>query len=129
LAGVDLTALQPYIAQYTSMTLRSGLLASEAQIRYGGAPQTPALQLSGNAHVANLHTIDNVRQDDFINWERLDVLGVNYQQSPDRLDIAEITARKPYARVTIETDSSLSVKRVLTAPGGAPSTQPTPGPR
>jgi len=125
LAGVDLTALQPYVAQYSSMTLRGGQLASEAQLHYAGAQQRPTLQFSGNVHVANLHTIDNVRQDDFVDWERLDILGVTYQQAPDRLDIAGITARKPYARVTIEPDTSLSVKRVLTAPGSAP--RPAPG--
>ena len=31
LAGIDLTAAQPYIAQYTSMTLRSGQLGAEVR--------------------------------------------------------------------------------------------------
>ena len=57
----------------------------------------------------NLHTVDDVRHDDFINWDRLDVRGLNFQQDPSRLDIAEVVARKPYARVIIESDTTLNV--------------------
>jgi hypothetical protein len=54
------------------------------------------------------------RNDDLVNWQRLDVRGLSYQ--PDRLEIAEILAQKPYARVIIESDSSLNVTRVLEGP-------------
>lgn len=124
LAGIDLTAIQPYIAQHTSMTLRSGLLGGEAQLRYGPSGQKPALQFAGNIRVENLHTVDNALQDDFVNWERLDMLGLNYQRAPDRLDIVEVVAHKPYARVIIESDTSLNVKRVLTGPESAAASAP-----
>jgi hypothetical protein len=120
LAGIDLTPAQPYIAQHTSMTLRSGKLGGEAQLRYG-AKQSPAVKFAGNIYVEKLHTVDDALHDDFINWERLDIRGLNYQQTPDRLDIAEVAAHKPYARVIIESDASLNVKRVLDGPGGAPA--------
>jgi hypothetical protein len=120
LADVDLTMLQPYIARYTSMSLRSGKLGSDAEVRYGAGKQAPALQFSGNIWVEKLHTVDEVRHDDFINWDRLDVRGLSYQQAADRLEISEVVARKPYARVIIESDSSFNVKRVLSAPGAAP---------
>ncbi|MGP8165327.1 MAG: DUF748 domain-containing protein [Steroidobacteraceae bacterium] len=130
LAGIDLTAAQPYIAQYTSMTLRSGQLGAEVQLRYGSAAkQMPALQFEGDLHVDNLHTVDNVLHDDFINWQRLDVHGLTYQQNPGRLDIAEVVAQKPYARIIIESDTSLNVKRVLAGPGLKTATAPsTPAP-
>jgi hypothetical protein len=120
LAGIDLTPAQPYIAQHTSMTLRSGKLGGEAQLRYG-AKQSPAIKFAGNIYVEKLHTVDDALHDDFINWERLDIRGLNYQQTPDRLDIAEVAAHRPYARVIIESDASLNVKRVLDGPGGAPA--------
>ncbi len=119
LAGIDLTALQPYIAQHAALTLHSGLLGGEAQLLYGASRQKPALEFAGNIRVDKLHTVDDDLQDDFINWERLDVLGLRYRQGPDRLDIAEVVASKPYARVIIESDSTLNVKRVLTGPSAA----------
>jgi hypothetical protein len=127
LDGIELAALQPYIAQYTSMTLLAGKLGGDAKVRYGA--QKPGLQLSGNLSVANLHTVDNALHQDFINWDRLDLQGLNFQHDPDRLDIDQITARKFYARVIIEPDESINVKRILAAPGAtvvAPSGNTSP---
>ncbi len=121
LAGIDLTAAQPYIAQRTAMVLRSGKLGGAVQIGYGAAK--PAIKLSGDLYVEKLHTVDAALHQDLINWERLDVKGLDVQQGPDRLEIAEIAARKPYARVIIESDTSLNVAKVLKSPGGA---SPTP---
>ena len=136
LAGVDLTAAQPYIAQHTSMTLLGGRLNGEGKVRYGA--RKPALQVDGHIDIEGLHTVDNALHDDFINWDRLDVTGISFQRDPDRVDIELATARKLYARVIIEPDSSLNVKRVLAgpgatviapaAPGGAPVASTAPAP-
>jgi Domain of Unknown Function (DUF748) len=115
LEGIDLQAVQPYIAQHTSMTLLGGRLSGDAKVSYGA--KKPAVQFAGNISVAGLHTVDNALHDDFINWERLDLSGIRFQHDPDRLDIEQVTARKLYARVIVEPDSSLNAKRVLAAPG------------
>jgi Domain of Unknown Function (DUF748) len=127
LADIELGAIQPYIAQYTSMTLLAGALSGDAKVRYGS--QQPALQFGGNFSVAKLHTVDNALHDDFINWDRLDIQGLNFQHDPDRLDIDQVVARKLYARVIIEPDESINVKRVLAGPGAtvvAPSGSTSP---
>ena len=115
LSGVELKDLQPYIAQHSSMTLLSGRLHGDAKLRYGG--KKPALQVAANIDIADLHTVDDALHDDFINWDRLDVSGIAFQHDPDRLDIDQVTARKLYARVIIEPDTSSNVKRVLAGPG------------
>jgi Domain of Unknown Function (DUF748) len=125
LADIELKAVQPYIAQHTSMTLLAGRLSGDAKVRYGA--KKPALQFAGNISVAGLHTVDNALHDDFINWDRLEVNGVNYQHDPDRLDIEQVTARKLYARVIIEPDTSLNVKRVLAGPGATVIAPAPPG--
>jgi hypothetical protein len=115
LDGADLKAVQPYILQHTSMTLISGRLSGDAKVRYGAGK--PSLQAVGDISIAGLHTVDNALHDDFINWDRVDVSGIAFQRDPDRLDIQQVMARKLYARVIIEPDSSLNVKRVLAGPG------------
>jgi hypothetical protein len=125
LADIELKAVQPYIAQHTSMTLLAGRLSGDAKVRYGA--KKPALQFVGNISVAGLHTVDNALHDDFINWDRLELSGVNYQHDPDRLDIERVTARKFYARVIIEPDTSLNVKRVLAGPGATVIAPAPPG--
>ena len=124
--GIDLKAAQPYIGQHTSMTLLGGRLSGSAAVRYGA--KKPALQVTGNVSVAALHTVDNALHQDFINWDRLDATGVDFQRDPDRLDIRQIAANKLYARVTIEPDTSLNVTRVLTAPGAKPAATATAAP-
>ncbi len=80
LDGIELKAAQPYIAQHTSMTLLGGRLSGDAKVRYGA--KKPALQFAGNISVAGLHTVDNALHDDFINWDRLDLSGVNFSTTP-----------------------------------------------
>jgi hypothetical protein len=123
LAGIDLTAAQPYVAQHTSLTLRGGKLGGEAEVHYG---PKPSLQLAGNVFVENLRTVDDARHDDLVNWDRLDVRGLNYRQAPDRLEIAEISVRKPFARVIIESDASLNVTNALAGSGQAAGRAPPP---
>ena len=125
LDGVELKTVQPYIGQHTSMTLLGGRLSGEGKVRYGATK--PALQFTGNLSVAGLHTVDNALREDFINWDRLDVTGVNFQHDPDRLDIEQVAARKLYARVIIEPDRTMNVTRVLAGPGATVVAPPASG--
>jgi Domain of Unknown Function (DUF748) len=125
MSAIPLPAVQPYIAQFTSMTLMEGALNGDTHIKYGQAQ--PQLLFSGNISVAKLHTVDNALHDDFINWDNLDIQGVRFQQGPNRLDVDQVTARKLYARVIIEPDTSINVKQVLAGPGATVVVPGTPG--
>ncbi|MGO9934803.1 MAG: DUF748 domain-containing protein [Steroidobacteraceae bacterium] len=115
LESVGLPALQPYLAQYTSMTLLAGALSGDLNVRYGS--KKPTLQLGGDISVAGFDTVDNALHEKFVAWDRLDIHGLNFQHDPDRLDIDQILAHKAYARVIIEPDQSINVRRVLEGPG------------
>jgi Domain of Unknown Function (DUF748) len=116
LADIDLTPVQSYVAQHTAMTLLSGQLGGDAKVHYATQNNKPVVQFAGNINVEKVHTVDDALRDDFINWDRLDILGLNYSLNPDRLDIDQVVARKLYARVIIESDESINVKRVLKIP-------------
>ena len=124
-SGIDLATAQPYVAQYTSMTLQGGTLSGDGTVRYGSSK--PALQFAGNLSVAKLHTLDNAFHQDFISWDRLDLRGLKYQHDPDRLDIDQVLALKAFARVIIEPDTSINVKRVLAGPGATVTAPAAPG--
>jgi len=119
LDAVDLTAIQPYLARASGLTLLSGVLGGTLTVHVGAAKNAPAMQIAGDLHVDHFHSVDDGLHEDFINWDRLDVSGLNYSQGPDRLRIAQITARKPYVRAIVETDDSMNFKRVMMAPGAA----------
>jgi Domain of Unknown Function (DUF748) len=125
LGDIELATVQPYIAQRTSMTLLSGALSGDTKVHYG--PGKPAIDFSGSLIVSKLHTVDNALHDDFVNWDELNVQGLKYQHDPDRLDIDQVSAKKLYARVMIEPDSTLNVTRVLAGPGATVVAPASPG--
>jgi Domain of Unknown Function (DUF748) len=122
LAGLDLTVLQPYIAQRTAMTLRSGQLSTKLNIERAADGR---LAVAGDLDVAKFNTVDNVLKQDFIKFERLQFSGIDYQANvtdpskPASLHVQKITAHAPYARVIVESDRTVNVAKVLGGPGGA----------
>jgi Domain of Unknown Function (DUF748) len=129
----DLSMLQPYLAQATNLTLRSGLLSVKGNVSTAapeGAPLT--LQFGGDVQVANLHTIAGPANEDLIKWRNLTINGIDFSHNPDRLTIDRILARQPYARVIIQQDQTLNVTAALkrdekNAPAAkAEQTQPEP---
>ena len=122
LANLDLTVLQPYIAQRTAMTLRNGLLSAKLNAERAADGH---LAVGGEIEVSKLRTVDNELKRDFIKFDRLQVAGIDFKSdlsNPSKttsLRIHNITARAPYARVIIESDRTVNVSRVLSGPGGA----------
>ena len=118
LAKLDLSMFQPFIAQRTAMTLRSGLLAAQLDIKKGADGN---LSARGDIAVTGLRTVDELQQS-FIKWRDLRVAGLEYNLQPASLRISSITAREPYARVIIAPDRTVNVEEVLAGPSkGTPS--------
>ncbi|HEV8330056.1 MAG TPA: DUF748 domain-containing protein [Steroidobacteraceae bacterium] len=114
LNAFDLAILQPYVAQATNLTLRSGRLslkgAVSAAMEEGASPR---LQFRGDVQVADLHTIAGPANDDLVKWRNLAVTGIDVSHNPDRLTIDRVVARQPYARVIIAHDRTLNVTAAL----------------
>jgi hypothetical protein len=115
LKSFDLRDLQPYIGRVTDMTLTSGQLGIKGRLELARAEGTAALapRFAGTMDVAKLRTIDNALEQDFIRWEALRVLGIDFDRSRSRLAIKEVVARRPYARVIIASDRSVNISQVL----------------
>ena len=132
LSGLDLPALQPYVAQATRMTIYRGRLASDGHVEYAAVPAkaAPRLKLQLGAQVTDLATRDNVLNADFISWRALRLVNVRFQQQPDALEIARISLNGANARVIIGADSQLNVVQILSSPGAPPPSTPatTPAP-
>lgn len=114
LEAFDLSILQPYVAQATNLSLRSGRLSVKGDLSATaeeGAP--PTMQFRGDVQVADLHTITGPANDDLIKWRHLALTGIDVSHNPDRLTIDRIVARQPYARVIIEQDRTLNVAAAL----------------
>jgi Domain of Unknown Function (DUF748) len=126
-SDLPLTMLQPYIAQYTSMTLLKGALGLKMDVERAA---DGSLAVKGDTTVSDLRTIDNALKQDFIKWRALRVADIRYRSQPQSLKIGSITAVEPYARVIVAPNRTLNITEVLTAPGATPqaaaATQPAP---
>ena len=114
LNAFDLSILQPYVAQATNLSLRSGRLSVKGDLSAAmedGAP--PALQFRGEVQVTDLHTIAGPENDDLIKWRSLALAGIDLAHNPDHLTVERIVARQPYARVIIRQDKTLNVADAL----------------
>ncbi|MBV9913919.1 MAG: DUF748 domain-containing protein, partial [Sinobacteraceae bacterium] len=110
LGGFDLTALQPFVSATTAMSLTSGLLSTRLDVERNGDGK---LHATGEAEVMRLRTVDSALKQDFIKCERLQLRGLSYESEPATLRIRSVLAHAPYARVIIESDRTINVKKVL----------------
>ncbi len=115
LKGLDLKPLQPYLNEYTDMTLLSGNIGVAGDFRYRPRETSAPIDFHGRVESANLRSVDNKLREDFIRWQGLAVEGIAFssQPGPGRLTIREIKARGPYARVIIEPDATVNISTVL----------------
>ncbi len=118
---LGLVALQPLLAQYTSMTLLSGELATRVDFERHADGY---LGVKGETEVGNLATVDDALKKDFIKWRSLRIADVTYRSKPASLRIGSISALDPYVRMIIAPDRSVNIKEVLTAPGAKPAAPP-----
>jgi hypothetical protein len=131
-ADLGLPALQPYLAQYTSMTLLKGTLGAKLDIE---READGVLAVKGNTWISGLHTVDNVLKQDFINWKVLRIADIRYRSRPAGLRVGSVTALEPYARMVIAPDRRVNITEVLTPPGAAPraavtaTAEPSPAPK
>jgi len=113
LAKLDLSMFQPFIAQRTALTLKSGQLATQLDIKKGADGN---LSAKGDVAVTGFRSVDELQQS-FVKWKDLRIAGLEYDLQPASLHINSITAREPYARVTIAPDRTVNVEEVLAGPG------------
>lgn len=114
LNAFDLSTLQPYIAQATNLSLRSGRLSVKGDLSaVAEEGASPTAQFKGDVQVADLHTIAGPANEDLVKWRNLTLSGIDFSHNPDRVTIDRVVARQPYARVIIRQDQTLNIAAAL----------------
>lgn len=130
---VALKPLQPYVAGKAALRLRSGTVTfhgTTALAADGG------VSVAGDGAVDDLRTTDNALEEDFVKWRSLRFNGLHATSQPVSLEIREVVAREPYARVIIASNGRTNLSSVLqpgrpgaeaaAAAAGVPPPAPTP---
>jgi len=120
LAGFPLQALQPYANGTTDLTIRQGTAGATGKFSLAPAGSgRPELQFAGNATIAGFKSIDNALEQDFINFERVELSQLKYAMAPDSLSIDRVRVVQPFARVIVSSDAVLNVAAVFDPQGTA----------
>lgn len=117
--AIDLRVAQAYLSPLARIELRSGLLDSELDVALD-ATEPLAFSVTGKAQVNQLHTLDTLKERDFVRWQQLDLLGLNYRHG-DSLSIDKVQLNQPYARFIINEDLTTNVSDLLIAQPGDPA--------
>lgn len=122
---LDLRLAQAYLSPFLRLELRSGRLDSALQLELkDGSPM--ALDVGGRVVVKQLHTLDTLKNRDFVKWQQLALDGLNYHHGKS-LSIDQITLDQPYARFIISEDLTTNAGELLVASPRSESTGPSTG--
>ena len=116
---IDLRVAQAYISPFIRLELRSGMLNSDLDVNLKSTAPL-AFSVTGKAQVNQLHTLDTIKNRDFVKWQQLNLDGLEYRHG-DALSIAKVNLQQPYARFMINEDRTTSVDDLLIPqPAGSP---------
>jgi uncharacterized protein involved in outer membrane biogenesis/outer membrane protein OmpA-like peptidoglycan-associated protein len=116
--AIDLRVAQAYLSPFVRLELRSGLLGSDLEVKLAST-EPLAFSVSGKAKVNQLHTLDTLKERDFVRWQQLDLLGLNYQHGAS-LSIDKVQLQQPYARFIINEDLTTNAADLVIPQPAAP---------
>lgn len=121
---IDLRIAQAYISPFIRLELRSGMLGSDLNVDLKST-EPLAFNIDGKAQVNQLHTLDTIKNRDFVKWQQLNLEGLSYRHG-DTLSIGKVSLKQPYARFMINEDRTTNVDDLLIPqPATAQSNAPT----
>ena len=108
---IDLRLAQAYLSPFVHLELRSGLLSSALDVILTSS-EPLAFEVNGSAEITQLHTLDTIKNRDFLRWQRLQLEGLHYRH-PQTLNIGSIKLQQPYTRFIINPDLTTNINDLL----------------
>ncbi|MES2090545.1 MAG: DUF748 domain-containing protein [Pseudomonadota bacterium] len=134
-AGLDLRALQPYMAPHVNLVLVAAQAHAQGTLNLASDAQVSAASLKaryqGRVGLSALRTQDSLTEADFLSWGALSLDGVDasWQGGALTADLGRISLNDFYGRVIINPDGRLNLSEILRHEAGAqPKSLTTPQP-
>jgi uncharacterized protein involved in outer membrane biogenesis len=134
--NLDLVPLRPYMTQFSTVKLKSGLASARGTLVIKGKPDALQVAYNGGAEVSRFATFDTTSHEDLLNFRSVRTSGVDFSWAPGAplgLAVAEIVVDRVYSRMVLNADGKLNVQQLRTATPEAPDapavTEPDPPPR
>ncbi|WP_341304797.1 DUF748 domain-containing protein [Pseudomonas sp. TMP25] len=127
---IDLRLAQTYLSPFVHLELRSGKLGSDLAVNLQSV-EPLAFSIAGHAEIKQLHTLDTLKNRDFLKWQQVLVEGLDYQHGQG-LAISQINLQQPYVRFIINEDLTTNINDLMVPqpasaePSKAPGQKPLP---
>jgi uncharacterized protein involved in outer membrane biogenesis/outer membrane protein OmpA-like peptidoglycan-associated protein len=121
---IDLRLAQAYISPFVRLELRSGRLGSDLAVDLKSV-EPLAFSIGGSAEVQQLHTLDTLKERDFLKWQQLLVEDLDYRHG-EGLVIKQVSLQQPYARFIINEDLTTNVNDLLIPQPAQTGSKPQP---
>jgi hypothetical protein len=115
IAGSPLGALAPYVARHSRAEILGGTFGLRGKFSYAAKGEDSDIRFSGGLSCDRGRIGDPVLREDLARWDRLEMRRVEYRTFPPSLQVAEIVATRPYARVIIAADRTLNLQNLRKA--------------
>jgi hypothetical protein len=118
----DLKQIQPFVSAVARLDVTSGTVGAKGRLRWNSfGPSGPMLRFTGDVASSRFASVDHKMRQDFLNWQRLELKDLEYDQEPARIFAREIVATKPFIRFVIAPDLTSSVQAMAVPPDSVPA--------
>lgn len=111
----SLMPVAPLVNQFARLTLKQGSLSSDGKLTFRAGHPATQLDYAGEASIDHLSIHEQDTGKNFLGWSSLAAHGLHFSLKPEQLDITELVATKPYAKIIVYADKTLNLKRIQRA--------------
>ena len=133
---VDLVPFRPYMAQFSTVALKSGAASARGQLTLKARGEGVHVAYNGGAEVAQFAAFETTNREDLLNFRAIRTSGIDFAWAADApltLSVADVVVDRVYSRLVLQSDGKLNVQQLRTAtpeqPDAPAVTDPDPKPR
>ena len=121
--GLSLLPLEAMVRQRAAVDLRSGTAKASLTVDYQQQQQN-ALRAKGTLQVNDLLLVEASSGDRLFSWKQLNADGFDFDLGARSLRMGEINLSEPGAKLEIEKDRTVNIKKILAAGNGPDKKEP-----
>ncbi|AMG39036.1 DUF748 domain-containing protein [Achromobacter xylosoxidans] len=123
LSGLNVASFAPYFASSLNATVRAVTLGAKGDAEFAAANGSAPMKAGwkGGVEVTDVDLQDRVNKDDFLNWKRLGLSGMNISVAGEKIvaGLGDIALDDFYGRILLNAQGRLNVMDLVAAPGQA----------
>jgi hypothetical protein len=117
-SGLDLAVLQPYVARFLPLELRSGSFSSSGEVSIGSNGEGPLATFRGELLVEGVDVHESVVGTRLLQWDRVEVRGIEAAHEPQSLAVETIDIRGAGIELVVSEEGKVNLLELLAVMAG-----------